>query len=108
MTTTATYIISSWKQEVKQQVKQARETKQSRYAALKEFKESFCDLFDMADFYYYAERIGCNVAYLLNMAKYTTDADYKRYYQRARNLQFRRQFYRDNGHSITKPNPLFN
>jgi len=103
-----TYIISSWEHEVKQQKRQVKESKKSRYEALKEFKESVCDLFSMADFYYYAERIECNVSYLLNCAKYTTDQQYIKYIKPARNLQFRRQFYRDNGHSITKLNPLFN
>jgi len=98
-----TYIVSNWSQEVKQQQRQVKESKHKRYEALKEFKESVCDLFDMADFYYYAERIGCNVTYLLNCAKYSTDADYKKYKKGARDLQIRRQFYKENGHSITKP-----
>ena len=99
----STYIVSNWSNEVKQQQRQQKDSKQKRYEALKEFKESVCDLFDMADFYYYAERIGCNVTYLLNCAKYSTDKDFKKYYQHSRNLAFRRRFYLDNGHSITKP-----
>lgn len=97
------YIVSNWSKEVKHQQRQVKESKQKRYAALTEFKQSVCDLFDMADFYYYAELIGCDVSYLLNCAKYTTDPDYKKYHTNRRNLQFRRQFYIDNGHSITKP-----
>lgn len=102
-----TYIISSWEHEVKQQQRQVKASKQARYEALKEFKESICDLFDAADFYYYAETIGCNVTYLLRIARYSTDDIYIKYMKPARNLQFRRQWYLDNGHSITKPNTLF-
>jgi hypothetical protein len=79
--------------------------KSERYRYLKEFRESYCDLFDMADFYYYAEMIGCKVGYLLNCARYTTDKTYRRL---PRNIDFRYQFWKDNGHSITKPNPIFN
>jgi hypothetical protein len=98
-----TYIISSFSKEVTKQAEQVKISKQQRYKALKEFKESVCDLFDMADFYYYAELINCNVSYLLNIAKYSTDAEYKKYVRPARDLQNRRQFYKDNGHSMTKP-----
>jgi|694.fasta_scaffold129371_8 hypothetical protein len=98
-----TYIVSNWSREVEQQKRQAKESKKERYYFLKEFRESCCDFFDMADFYYYAEKIGCNVSYLLNCAKYSTDIEYKKYLKPARNLQHRIQFYKDNGHSITKP-----
>lgn len=103
-----TYIISSWKQEVKAEQKQQVKAKQERYKYLKEFKESVCDLFDMADFYYYAEMIGCKVSYLLNIAMYSHDERYIKYHKRARNIDYRYQFWKDNGQSVTKPNPLFN
>jgi hypothetical protein len=95
-----TYIVSSWKAETKKIQEQQAASKQDRYAALKEFKDSLCDLFSMADFYYYAERIGCDVSYVLRIARYSTDKDYRR---PPRDLQFRWQFYREHGHSITKP-----
>ncbi len=79
-----------------------KQAKEQRYKYLKEFSESYCDLFDMQDFYYYAEMIGCKVSYLLNRAKYTDSDEYRKYGRRQRNLFFRRQFYINNGHSITK------
>lgn len=97
-----TYIISTWDAEVNKQKQQQKISKYKRYEALKEFKDSVCDLFDMADFYYYAEKIGCDVSYLLNIALYSWDARYKKYYMRQRDLSFRRWFYIQNGHSITK------
>ena len=102
-----TYIISNWSKETKQQKQQAKTAKAERYAALQEFKTSVCDMFDMADFYYYAEKIGCKVNYLLNIATYSDSEIYKKYMKPRRDLYFRRRFYFDNGHSITKPNPLF-
>lgn len=108
MSNVDTYIISSWSAEQQKQVQQDKASKQDRYAALKEFRESFCDLFNAADFYYYAERIGCNVSYLLRAAKYTTDPEYKKYYKPHRDIDFRYWFWKQNGHSITKSNPLFN
>lgn len=92
-----TYIVSNWTKEVVQAQKASFAT---RYHYYKEFRESYCDLFDMRDFHYYAEMIGCDVVYLLRMAKRTTDPDYR---PRARDLGFRRWFYRNHGHSITKP-----
>ena len=95
-----TYIVSSWNAEIKKAQEQQAASKQERYAALKEFKDSLCDLFSMADFYYYAERIGCDVSYVLNIAKFSTDKNYR---QPQRDLQFRRRYYREHGFSITKP-----
>jgi hypothetical protein len=103
-----TYIVSNWSQEVKAQQQQQVQSKQDRYNALQEFKSSVCDLFDMADFYYYAELIGCKVSYLLNIALYSDSEQYKRYHRRQRDIDHRYQFYINNGHSITKQNPLFN
>ncbi len=100
----ADYQIVSFAREQKKVKQQQKADKQTRYNYLKEFRESLCDMFDMADFYYYAENIGCNVSYLLNCARYSTDSNYQR---RPRSLSFRRQFYIENGHSITKHNPLF-
>lgn len=97
-----TYIVSTWSREVIKQQEQQKQSKIARYNALKEFKESVCDIFDMADFYYYAELIGCDVIYLLRIARYSTDQEYIKYQKRARNLSHRRQFYIENGHSITK------
>ncbi len=103
-----TYIISNWQKEIKQTKHQQQVNKQYKFNKLMEFKESVCDMFTMADFYYYAEEIGCNVSYLLNMAIYSNDVRYIKYIKPARDLQFRRWFYINNGHSITKPNPLLN
>jgi hypothetical protein len=95
-----TYTVSTWNAEIKKVQQQRQATMQERYTALKEFKDSLCDLFSMADFHYYAERIGCNVSYVLNIAKFSTDKDYRR---PPRDINFRYQFYRQHGHSITKP-----
>lgn len=102
-----TYIISSWQQEVRQQKKQTQAQKQYRLEKLKEFRASVCDLFNMADFCYYAGEIGCNVEYLLKIAIYSDSEQYKKYMKPARNIDFRYQFWKDNGHSVTKTNPLF-
>ena len=97
-----TYIVSNWQREQVKVIEQQKDSKAQRFAALKEFKESICDLFDMADFYYYAERIGCNVSYVLRIAQYSTDANYIKYVKPTRDIQFRRWFYINNGYSITK------
>lgn len=100
----ANYEIVNFAKEQQQVKKQTEQQKKYRYQKLKEFRESECDLFDMQDFYYYADEIGCNVRYLLNCARYSSDNKNRI----ARNLQYRREFYLQNGHSITKPNPIFN
>ena len=99
-----TVIVTNWHQEInqakEQQQKQQQERKAEQRRYWKEFRESICDIFDAADFYFYSEKTGVKVTNLLRLARYSTDPDYRR---PARRLAFRRQFYIENGHSITKP-----
>lgn len=102
-----TVIISNWNAEVKKaqqrHQEQQQKNKQQQRHYFKEFRESFCDLFDLADFQFYSEMTGLKVQTLLRLAKYTTSEDYKKYHRRERDIFFRRQFYLEHGHSITKP-----
>jgi hypothetical protein len=97
-----TYIVVSINQEQRKQQQQRKQDIEKRYAKYKEFRESLCDLFDYMDFLYYADEIGVSVEALKRMAVYSSDESYKKYRMRARNLAHRREFYLQNGHSITK------
>jgi len=97
-----TYIIVSINQEQIKKQQQQKQDFKKRYAKYKEFKESVCDLFDYMDFLYYADEIGVSVAALKRIATYSSDESYKKYRMRERNLAHRREFYLQNGHSITK------
>lgn len=99
-----TVIVSNWQQATAQAQEQQRKQQEQRTAEKRhywqEFRESLCDLFDWADFEFYSEKTGVKVESLRRLARYSTDPDYRR---PARDIDLRYQFWKDNGHSITKP-----
>jgi len=56
-----------------QAVKAQKENKKERLLKYKEFKDSICDLFDMRDFYYYAEVTGLKIETILSLAKFSKE-----------------------------------
>lgn len=70
------YISFDQKEEAK--VIELKAVEQKRLEYLTEFKESYCDLFDMADFEHYAEMTGLPLSEILSLARYHEDDYFKR------------------------------